>query len=232
MGKRSNNCFERVANDFYATPFKAVPPLIPFLRGIKTFAEPCCGDGDLIRHLESFGLRCVWCGDIHTDQDALLIDSYGEPDAIITNPPYIRDVMHAMIKHFQHIAPTWLLLEADWAQNKHAAPFLFACSHIVSVGRLKWIRDSRHSGFDNFAWYKFEAGHTAGPVFHGRGQVPPRRMDARVCSQCGEAYQPQRSSLQFCTSACRQRAYRDRASVTVDVTTSSIPPRSSTSSSS
>jgi hypothetical protein len=41
MGKRSH--FERVARDCYRTPLAAVPPLIPHLRGIRMFAEPCCG---------------------------------------------------------------------------------------------------------------------------------------------------------------------------------------------
>ena len=53
MGKRSN--FERRRADFYPTPRAAVVPLIPYLRrgGIRTFVEPCCGEGDLVRHLES-----------------------------------------------------------------------------------------------------------------------------------------------------------------------------------
>ena len=50
MGKRSS--FERIPQDFYPTPYAAVPPLIPHLRGVRTFAEPCCGDGALVRHLE------------------------------------------------------------------------------------------------------------------------------------------------------------------------------------
>jgi len=50
MGKRSS--FERIPRDFYRTPEAAVPPLIPFLRGVRTFAEPCCGDHALVRHLE------------------------------------------------------------------------------------------------------------------------------------------------------------------------------------
>ncbi len=58
MGKRSN--FERREADFYPTPRAAVVPLIPYLRGIRSFAEPCAGDGALVRHLESFGLRCVY----------------------------------------------------------------------------------------------------------------------------------------------------------------------------
>ena len=85
MGKRSS--FERIPRDFYRTPEAVVLPLLTFLRGVRTFAEPCCGDGALVRHLESFGLRCVYHGDIATGQDALALDTYGDADAIITNPP-------------------------------------------------------------------------------------------------------------------------------------------------
>jgi hypothetical protein len=71
-----------------------VRPLIPHLHGsgTRTFAEPCAGDGDLIRHLESFRLRCVHSGDIATGQDALDLapaDINGAP--IITNPPFSRE---------------------------------------------------------------------------------------------------------------------------------------------
>ena len=47
MGKRSN--FERREADFYPTPRAAVVPLIPYIlgSGIRTFAEPCAGDGAL-----------------------------------------------------------------------------------------------------------------------------------------------------------------------------------------
>ena len=54
MGKRSN--FERREADFYPTPRAAVVPLIPYLRCIRSFAEPCAGNGALVRHLEEFGL--------------------------------------------------------------------------------------------------------------------------------------------------------------------------------
>jgi hypothetical protein len=53
----------------------------------------------LVRHLESFGLRCVYAGDIRTGQDALELDYYGGAQAIITNPPWSRDVMHRQIEH-------------------------------------------------------------------------------------------------------------------------------------
>ena len=103
MGKRSS--FERRGADYYPTPKAAVVPLIPYLRVIHTFAEPCAGDGALVRHLESFGLRCVYAGDIRTGQDALAVEQYGAIDCIITNPPYDtahrRKLMHALIEHFQ-----------------------------------------------------------------------------------------------------------------------------------
>ena len=66
----------------------AVVPLIPCLRGIRSFSEPCAGNGALVRHLEEFGLRCVYAGDIRSGQDALGLDDYGEIDAIITSPTF------------------------------------------------------------------------------------------------------------------------------------------------
>src|SRR4051812_33423396 len=153
MGKRSN--FERREADFYPTPLAAVVPLIPYLRSVKSFAEPCAGNGDLVRHLESFGLACVYSGDIRSGQDALAVDHYGAADVIITNPPWSRNLMHRLIVHFQSIRPTWLLLDADWAHTKQAAPFLPYATDIVAIGRVKWIEGSKHTGKENCAWYRF-----------------------------------------------------------------------------
>jgi hypothetical protein len=211
MGKRSN--FARIPRDFYPTPLAAVLPLIPHLQGLHTFAEPCCGDGALVRHLESYGLRCVYQGDIATGQDALAITDYGKVDSIITNPPYTRPLMHALIRHFQVIAPTWLLVEQDWCATKQAVPYLGSCSDIVAIGRVRWFQGTTTSGYENFAWCRFDARHSAGPVFH-----PFRSAllssPSRLCTQCGKPYRPQRSDSKVCSDACRQRAYRERLSVT------------------
>jgi hypothetical protein len=219
MGKRSN--FERRESDFYPTPRAAVVPLIPHLRrsGIRTFAEPCAGDGALVRHLESFGFRCVYAGDIRSGQDALALDHYGAADCIISNPPYSRPTMHALIHHFQRIAPSWLLLDSDWASTRQAVPFLPRCSDIVTIGRLKWIEGSKHTGKDNHAWFRFDIRHRSGPVFHGRdlSEVIPSRRTG-VCERCCRTYEPQRSSSRFCSQTCRQRAHRNRLSVTSSVT--------------
>ena len=194
MGKRSS--FERIQGDCYPTPFAAVPPLIPHLRGVRTFAEPCCGDDALVRHLEELELRCVYAGDLVTGHDALAVDSYGPADAIITNPPYERRAMHELIRHFEKIAPTWLLLEMDWAATRQAEPFLPSCSDIVVVGRLKLFEETKHAGKENFAWFRFDHRHSGGPILHQRQSLPSRRSQS--CGQCGAPYRPQRADARFC----------------------------------
>jgi hypothetical protein len=165
MGRRSS--FKRRPHDNYQTTDpRAVAALLPYLDGILTFAEPCFGDGRLAVRLEMAGLRCCWRGDITVGIDALTITDFGEPDAIITNPPWTRALLHPMIEHFQWYAPTWLLFDSDWAFNAGATPYLDHCSDIVAVGRLKWFNNT--AGKDNAAWYRFWYGHRGGPKFHGR----------------------------------------------------------------
>jgi hypothetical protein len=224
MGKRSD--YPRREADFYPTPCAAVAPLIPYLRGIRTFAEPCAGDGDLVRHLEAHGLRCVYAGDIRTGQDALAVSSYGAADAIITNPPfkYPEDPKHStrllfdLIRHFLgRGVQFWLLLPHDWSANKGSTSCLRHCSDIVPIGRVKWIADSAFSGgYENSCWYRFDARHTNGPVFRSRGEMISARR--RACDQCGRAYEIQRSDSRTCSDACRQRLHRSAVSVTPSVT--------------
>jgi hypothetical protein len=167
MGKRSN--FDRRQD--YATPRPALRPLIPFLiaDGVETFAEPCAGVGNLVSLLENvYGFTCVYQGDIQAGSDAREEFSFNYPDVLITNPPWRRDWLHPLITHFTLFAPiTWLLFDSDWAHTKQAAPFLNQCSHIVSVGRVKWIPGSKYTGKDNASWYCFRRSHRIGPHFYG-----------------------------------------------------------------
>jgi hypothetical protein len=146
----------------------SVVPLLPFLRGVERYAEPCIGEGRLVEHLNRAGLHCAYKGDITWGDDALKATHFGLIDAIITNPPWTREILHPMILHFQKIAPTWLLFDADWCHTKQAAPYLPQCSHIVSVGRLKWIPGTKMTGKDNCCWYRFHVQHFGGPQFIGR----------------------------------------------------------------
>lgn len=169
MGKRSDGTFERNPRDFYKTPREAVLPLVAHMsKDNHRFIEPCCGEGDLIKHLEEFGFRCKFASDISEGNNALDLETVGDNvDFIITNPPWDRKILHPMINHFRNLRPTWLLFDSDWAHTRQATPYLPFCSDIVAVGRVKWIPGSKHTGKDNCCWYKFINQETE-TVFHGR----------------------------------------------------------------
>ena len=181
MSKRDAGAFERADKDHYPTPLKPVRYLIPYLMrdNIKTFVEPCCGPGEcLIRHLESFGLRCIYRNDIITGQDALQLTKAmcrGAP--VITNTPFRypeggpkdkTKLMRDLLQHFLDIdVLSWLLLPHDFSTNEYAPQFLRCCSDIVVAGRVQWIPGSElDGGYDNSCWYRFDANHRGDTLFH------------------------------------------------------------------
>lgn len=158
---------------YQTTDPRPVRFLLPHLQGVRSFAEPCDGDGHLMRQLTSFGLTCTYSGDIQRGQDALKLErrDCGSPDVYITNPPWTRALLHPLIRHLMSLGPTWLLFDSDWAFNVQAVPLIRHCSHIVAVGRVKWIEQKRSSGKDNAAWYRFHIQHHDGPRFVPRGRL-------------------------------------------------------------
>jgi hypothetical protein len=169
VGKRAPD-FPRHPSDLYDTPAAAVSPLLPFLKDIDTFAEPCAGNGHLVKHLEQLGLQCVYAGDILDGYDALELQLHNleGAQAVITNPPWKRPIMHKLIEHFLTLAPAWLLIDADWAHTLQAGAYMPHCTHIVSIGRVRWIAGSANDGKDNSSWYRFGREHQTGPHFYGR----------------------------------------------------------------
>lgn len=191
MGKRSTGQFIRNVHDLYNTRDpRAVVPLLPFLRPGMRYIEPCFGKGALFEQLAAHGFRCVLASDIEEPEpvkgvafriaDATAED-YGQtfPEAafegFITNPPWTRAILHAIIENLAQQAPTWLLFDADWAFRKTTSKALLdMCSHIIAVGRIRWMLgepgDKGQDPKDNCAWYRFDARHTGGPRFYGRGE--------------------------------------------------------------
>lgn len=171
MGKRSS--FERVERDFYPTPSEAVLPLIPHIPKGMTFEEPCAGNGALLNALENHELYCRYSCDVEPQRrdiatfNAFDIDKCGA-DMFITNPPWDRKILHPLIVHLSRMAPTWLLFDADWMHTKQSADLIKYCSKIVSVGRVKWIPDSKMTGKDNCAWYLFGKSVADQTTFVGR----------------------------------------------------------------
>jgi hypothetical protein len=172
MGKRSS--FERIPRDFYPTPAEAVAPLLPHLASETLFAEPCAGDGALVRHLEAAGHKCIAAGDIEPQaawierRDALTDPNPGAAECYITNPPWARETLHPLILRLSEDGPTWLLFDADWMHTRQSAPFMPFLRKIVSVGRVKWIPDSPFTGKDNCCWYLFDQTCEAPAQFVGR----------------------------------------------------------------
>jgi hypothetical protein len=188
VGKRSD--FERVERDFYPTPPEPVFDLSPFLRGVRGFCEPCVGNGQLAESLTRLGHDLVLACDIEPIEEAAAyarkMDCLELTEAdlkgvshIITNPPWPAargrgEPTLGIIRHLSRLRPTWLLLSADFAHNAYAAEVMEYCHIIVSVGRVKWIPDSKHQGVDNAAWYLFDQrGGDGITVFYGRGARKP-----------------------------------------------------------
>jgi hypothetical protein len=203
MAKRTPRNQEGNERDYHPTPPAPVMPLLPHLLPGTRFIEPCAGNGALIETLQAHGHVCVAALDIEP-QDACIakIDAlqwrrapgtaYGQ-FMLITNPPWRRDLLHALIWHLMQQHPCWFLFDSDWAHTRQAVglqsvplPYqddidpkdrkrmrcdlLAYCHAIVSVGRVKWIADSKHQGFDNCAWYLFSRTPriTETPNFYGR----------------------------------------------------------------
>lgn len=163
MAKRSGGAFERRKNDDYRTwDRRATPPLLAHLSPGTRFIEPCAGAGDLLDQLTAVGHICAGAFDIESKRadivqaDALSLVPDVPFDCFITNPPWTREILHPLITHLSDQAPTWMLFDADWFHTKQAATFKPRLRRYVSVGRLRWIEDSKHDGKDNCAWHLFD----------------------------------------------------------------------------
>lgn len=180
MGKRSD--FTKRKNDAYYTwDRRAVPPLLPYLDPVP-FVEPCAGEGHLVDQLVGFGLQCAAAFDIEpgradiceADARALYI-----PDGlqVISNPPWTREFLHAIIRNLAPQAVTWLLFDSDWLFTQQSAPLVAHLHLVVPVGRLRWVPGTDHDGQDSCAWYKF------GPDAPGAPTIAP--YAPRVITGCG-----------------------------------------------
>lgn len=177
MGKRSD--YVKRPRDFYPTPYAAVEPLRGLLQPF-TFCEPCAGDGRLVTHLEDIcGALCPLATDIEPQADWVMqFDALNlsgmdveNCDYIVTNPPYTWSLLKPMMDLWIELRPTLLLLPADFMHNKRMKTYINLCEWVQSVGRVKWIEDSKMSGVDNYAWYMFNKNKDVGEPTHFYGRV-------------------------------------------------------------
>lgn len=163
MGKRTD--YEKHPRDAYFTPKRAVEPLVGLLDPM-TFCEPCAGDGRLVAHIEELipGSLCIYALDVEPQAswilkgDALSMraEDIEYCSLIVTNPPFTWSVLKPLLDLWISLKPTLLLLPADMMHNIRFRPYMEKCSFVKSVGRVKWIEDSKTSGMENYAWYLFD----------------------------------------------------------------------------
>jgi hypothetical protein len=162
-----------VPRDFYKTPYEAVLPLIPFLHPDAVIDEPCAGDGALVKHLQRSGFTTKFASDIEPrHQRVQRLCAFERQrcfgNVFVTNPPWDRKVLHPLILHLSDIAPTWLLFDSDWCHTKQSKPYMERCEKIISIGRVKWIPDSKMTGKDNCCWFFFNKPSSKVTRFIGR----------------------------------------------------------------
>ena len=180
MGKRGEK-HERSPRDLYETVDpRAGKALAPHLKPGTRFVEPCAGGGALIDQLVGLGHVLHYACDIHPLRDgiawnnALEVERVREGVEVITNPPFVRPLMHSIMWHFTKKAPAWYLVEADWLMTQQATELIAKHgADIVAVGRLRWFRegDPRDKGndpMDNFAWLRLEPDPFGAPRFWPR----------------------------------------------------------------
>ena len=176
MAKRSN--FMRLERDTYDTPASAVAPLLPHLVRRTRFVEPAAGSGALVRQLEAAGHCCVGAYDIAPRDPSVeygdilqLTNTWpGGPDVAITNPPWERKLLHAIIDHMSVIKlSAWLLIDAGWMFTQQARAYLPYCRRIVTIGRVRWIPGTKMTSKDDACWYLFVPyGSTRPTHFYGQ----------------------------------------------------------------
>lgn len=168
MTKRAEGQHEPRPRGFYPTPLMAFEPLAPYLPQGTAVIEPCAGDGALCDHLFHNGCEIMAATDImpmHQNVGKMNVFDYTLDNTppinyFVTNPPWPElrkngEPTVSIIDHLRQIAPSWMLLPADFMHNVSASKLMGFCGGIISVGRVKWIADSKNEGFDNAAWYLF-----------------------------------------------------------------------------
>ena len=171
MAKRKIQDFDRRANDAYFTPPEAIYPLAEALAPCR-FIEPCAGDGGLAETLTRADFTCVAATDLNpadpsvARKDALSyrFNEVQNADAIITNPPFKRDLLLPILDHFLMLEKEMvLLLPLDVIANLWFAPYSAHVGQILPIGRVRWIPGSPSMSMENFAWVALSASPEAQP---------------------------------------------------------------------
>lgn len=156
MSKRRQGLKPRERDD-WATPYRATVPLFKVLEPCTLFADPCCGRGELIEHVESDGHICTLASDLLQADARTARYAIDHRTVFVTNPPWRqRFEPNKIIENLSNQRALWALIPSDWLFNLRVAPLLPRLRKVVAVGRVKWVPNSPHSGFENSCWCLFD----------------------------------------------------------------------------
>jgi hypothetical protein len=222
-------------DDLYETPAVAVAALLRVERIPHRIWEPCCGPGAIVHALREAG-HDVYATDLvnYGDEPA---DRYGRDflkettlppgvEMILTNPPFKNTLAEKIIARALELCPrVIMLLRLAFYESERRRPILEGRGlariyvfrkRLPMMHRANWNGRKANSGMA-FAWFVWDREHRGLPVvrrisWESEDPIEPQRT--ATCTICGTPYQPRRSDSRYCTDACRQRAYRERLSVT------------------
>lgn len=184
MSQRDSG-YERKERDLYETPEWVTEALLPHLpdRPLEIW-EPACGSGKMSRVL-SRAPHNVIATDIH-DPEGIAVDFLtvpesvgGDPDAIITNPPYEwaqQFIERALQLSFPKRGIVAMLLRTDFDHAKSRS-YLFGghyafAKKLVLTKRIKWFEDSKGQPSFNHAWFIWDHANQGAAPTLAYGPLP------------------------------------------------------------
>lgn len=96
------------------------------------------------------------------EQKDAQIAKFNDCDYIITNPPFSQEYKNICFNILKNSINSknvkkgvWFLLPFNWCCNNDFQWAMKKCKRVVPIGRIKWIKGSKHSESKDCAWFYF-----------------------------------------------------------------------------
>ena len=221
--------YERKAGDFYPTPAwvtRCLLDTVP-LRGIVW--EPCAGQGAMAKVIADAGHQVIatdltWMNGcvfpVVGGVDALQARLPAGVRSVVTNPPYRRDLLPALVEHWLSLlepvgGQLCLLLRSLWGESqrgqastsKHPA----YAGRIKLPGRIRWLEgtdeDKGGSPQHEHCWVCWDWSRDMAKTPFEISAGDPRLQG---CAVCGTPLDGRRRHAIVCSNRCRVARSRQR----------------------
>jgi hypothetical protein len=224
--------YERRASDFYPTPAwvtRCLLDTVP-LRGVVW--EPCAGQGAMAKVIVERGFQVVatdlsWMDDpvfpVVGGVDALHSRLPAGVQAIVTNPPYAREILPHLVDHWLRVlepvgGQLCLLLRSLWGESRggqtRTSKHLAYQGRIKLPGRIRWLEgtleDKGVSPQHDHCWVIWDWRRDPSRMPFEVSAGDPR---LKGCMVCGAPLDGHRRDATVCSARCRVRRSRKRRSI-------------------